>query len=247
MRYAIICSFAAAVLPAAASRAAPAPDEKGPAELQGAWKLTSLESGGDERDLGPTRVRWVIKGDKVMYGGEEFGILAADPKATPKTFDLTLTDGKKTYEGIYSVEDDTFKLCLNGQSEGVKERPQEFSTKDKTNLRLLVFKRDKSDAGDKEWTTAYVGLMMRIDKDKNEVTVTDAFEGSPAKKAGLQKDDVVLKAGAVEGTDLRAVVDAVRRCKPGDEIVFRVRRDGKEKEITVKAGVLPFALLAQLE
>jgi uncharacterized protein (TIGR03067 family) len=248
MRHAIVCSFAAAVLWAAAGRAAPAPpEEKGPAELQGAWKLTGLESGGEERDLGTTRVRWVIKGDKVLYGGEEWAVLAADPKATPKTFDLTLADGKKTFEGVYSVEDDTLKICLNGQSGGVKERPQEFTTQDKPNLRLLVFKRDKSDAGDKEGATGYVGLMLRIDKDKNEVVVTDAFEGSPAKKAGLQKDDVVLKAGATEGTDLRAVVDAVRRCKPGDEIVFRVRRDGKEKEITVKTGVLPFALFAQLE
>jgi uncharacterized protein (TIGR03067 family) len=248
MRYAVAWTLAAAALSAAAGLAADAPaDEKGPAELQGAWKLTSLESGGEDHDLGSTRVRWVVKGDKVLYAGEPFAALNADPKATPKTFDLTLADGKKAYEGVYSVEEDTLKICLNSQSEGPKERPQEFVTKDKAHLRLLTFKRDKSDAGDKEGATGYVGLALRIDKDKTEVSVADAFEGGPAQKAGLQKDDVVLKAGGAEATSLVAVIDAVRRLKPGDEIVFRVRRDGKEKEITVKAGVLPLALLLQLD
>jgi S1-C subfamily serine protease len=44
-------------------------------------------------------------------------------------------------------------------------------------------------------------------------------------------------------TDLLSAVRLVRRAKAGDEIVLRVRRDGKEQDITVKTDVLPFRAL----
>ncbi len=56
-----------------------------------------------------------------------------------------------------------------------------------------------------------------------------------------------LKVGDTDATDLLTTVNAVRRMKVGDELVFHLRRDGKEKDVTVKMGVMPFALLTQLE
>jgi len=247
MLFEIACSLIAALSLAAAVPADTPPAKKGPAELQGTWKLVSVEINGKPFDVGQGQPRWAIKGDKIRYAGEDLAVLTADPKATPKTLDLSFLSPKKAYEGIYTVEKDTLKICLNGQSDGLKERPQDFSTKDKANLRLLVFERDKADADTTEGLTGFVGLSMRLDDKQNAVVVNEAFDGSPAKKAGLRKDDVLLKVGGGEVTDLRSVIDTVRQAKPGNKLEFRIRRDGKEKDVTVKVGTLPFGILAQLE
>jgi uncharacterized protein (TIGR03067 family) len=238
----IACSFLVA-----APAPADAPADKEPAELQGSWRLESLDSDAGDLGLGLPEVRWVIQGTKVKYGGEEVADLTADPKATPKILNLSFLDSKKTYEGIYSVEKDTLKICLNAHSEGVKERPTDFSIEGKENLRLLVFRREKEAAEGTGGATGYVGLMLKFDQDKKEVVITDTLPKGPAEKAGLQKEDVVLKVGDVDVTDLSSAVNTVRQKKPGGELTFHVRRDGKEKDIAVKVGVLPFALLANLE
>ena len=239
----VACAFLAAL-----SSTADPPADKGPAELQGGWRLEALTVGGKEADLHGNQPRWVVRGTKVLYAGDEIASLSAEPKAAPPGIDLTLIDSKKTYEGIYSVDKDTLKIVLNAASEGVRERPQDFSPGDKENLRVLTFRRDKAaPAEETDGAPAFAGLQLRFDADAKEVVVQAALEKSAAEKAGLKKDDVVVKVGDTDATDLLTTVNAVRRLKAGDEVVFRVRRDGKERDITVKVGVVPFALLAQLE
>jgi uncharacterized protein (TIGR03067 family) len=234
--------YGAADLPAAP--AAP----KGPAELQGTWKLVSVEVNGKPVDVTDQQPRWVIRGDKVRYGGEEIASLAVDAKAAPKIIDLSFLSPKRAYEGIYAVEKDKLKVCVNKQTDGVKERPDGFSTKDKENWRLLVFERDKAAKGEAtEGLSGYVGVALRFYQDQKEVAVSDLIDGAPAKKAGLRKGDVVLKVGDAAVTDLRSAIKAVQQAKPGTKVTFRVRRDGKERDVTVKAGVLPFTWRALLE
>ena len=76
--------------------------------------------------------------------------------------------------------------------------------------------------------------------------MTDAIEGSPAKKAGFVKDDVVLQVSGVTATDLRSTVEAVRRTRPSSDLTIRVRRAGKERDVTVRVGLLPFRYVAGL-
>jgi uncharacterized protein (TIGR03067 family) len=236
--------FTIAVLLAAAD----APAKKGPADLQGKWKLVALEIKGETRDFADSPPRWVIKGDQVFYGGEEIARITVDPTATPKIIDLRLLKPKSVYEGVYAIDQDTLKLCFNGSAEGVKERPQDFSTKDKANLRLLVFKRDKTDEGDAtEGLIGFVGLALLFDQDRNEIVVKEVLDGSPAKKAGLQRDDVVLKIAGAKPNGLTSAIDMVRQTKPGSKLAVRVRRDGKEQDIQIKVGILPFTVLAQLD
>jgi uncharacterized protein (TIGR03067 family) len=235
-------SLLAALSPAAPDDAA----KKGPADLQGAWKLTSMQFNGEAADFDLGQIHWSIKDDKIQYAGEEVASLSADSKATPKTIDLRFAD--KVYEGIYSVEDATLKVCINTKSEGVKERPTDFTTKDKGNLRLLVFRRAKAEEAEaKDAGTGFVGVALRYGEEKKEVTVADVIDGGPAKKAGLKKDDVVLKVGDGDVTTLRSAVDAVRQSKPGKELTFRIRRDGKESDVAVRVAVVPLPLLLQLQ
>ncbi len=132
----VACAFLAAL-----SSTADPPADKGPAELQGGWRLESLTVGGMEADLHGNQPPWVVRGTKVLYAGDEIASLSAEPKAAPPGIDLTLLDSKKTYEGIYSVDKDTWKIVLNADSEGVKgTAAADFSPGDKENLRVLTFR-----------------------------------------------------------------------------------------------------------
>jgi len=242
MLTAIVCALSVA----AATAEAPAPKE--PADLQGVWRLESVEVKGEQRPpLGGGEPRLVFDGSKVLYDGEEIASVTADPRSTPKIIDLTFSDPKRTMEGIYTVEKDTLRVCINIHTDGVKERPQDFSTADKENPRVLVFQREMAEAADKTaGLTGFLGLMLGFDPDKGEVTIKGLVPKSAAEKAGFKEGDVVLQVGDVKPTTLVEAIDAVRGRKPGSEIVLRVRRDGKEQEVKAKVGVMPFALAAFL-
>jgi S1-C subfamily serine protease len=151
------------------------------------------------------------------------------------------------YEGVYTVEKDTLKVCLNSRADA-KDRPGEFSTKDRADRRLLVFEREKAVPENlAEGATAYAGVQLRADPDTKAVVVDTPIKGSPAEKAGLKKGDVILKVAAIEVTDLEATVKAVRQARPGDKLEFQIRRDGKESVVTVTVGVFPFHWAVELD
>ena len=247
---AIRFTFASAAVCLAIAVAAGRPDEgkKAPAELQGCWKLVSLEAGGNAIDpLGGGEPRLVVKGDKVLYGGAEVARLTADPSTSPKVIDLTFADPEGVYEGVYAVEKGTLKLCLN-KTAGAKDRPSKFSTAGQADWRLLVFEREEAAPKDPtEGLAAFAGVRLRSDKDTKAVVVDAPLKGSPADKAGLKAGDVILKVGGTAVTDLEGTVKLVRRARPGQKLDFRVGRDGKETDITVTVGALPFQLIAGLE
>jgi uncharacterized protein (TIGR03067 family) len=237
--------LSAAVLSVAAAAADDAGAKKDLAAMQGTWKLAAVEIDGETGDPSaqPARPpRWVIRGNKVYYAGEELALLTVDPAAMPKTVDLTLSKPKRTYEGVYALEEDTLKICLNRTTEGVKERPLGFATKGKADLRLLVFKRlnePKADAV--EHLSGFIGIALGYNKQK-ELVITQLIDDAPAKKAGLKKDDIVLQIDGRDASDLRAAVRAVQECRPRSEITVRVKRGGEDRNIKVKVGVVPFYL-----
>jgi uncharacterized protein (TIGR03067 family) len=241
----IICLLTIASPCLGANQPTKAGAKEGVAELQGAWKLVSVELHGKVIDFTDKQPRLVIKGNKVQHVGQEIAVLSADPAATPKIIDLSFLSPKKVLEGIYAVEKDTLKICVNTQIDGVKERPDGFSTKDKEPWRVLVFERTKEDAPDNP--NGFAGLALGFDKDRKAVVVASVIDGSPAKKAGLLKDDAILKVGGKDITDVLGAVDAVRQTKPGTALVFRIVRDGKESDVTVTVGVAPFTMQAFLD
>jgi len=220
----------------------------GPAELQGCWKLLSFEVQGESREpIGGGEPRWVIKGNKVQYGGGEAVQLTADSTTSPRIIDLKFRDPDRAYEGIYIVEKDTLKICLNGRADA-KERPGVFSTKDQADWRLLVFEREKAaPTNPTEGLPAFAGIRLRKDANSAAIVVDEPIKGSPAEKAGLKKDDVILKVGNLAVADLQATVAAVRQAKPGAKLEFQIARDGKEMTITIPVGVLPLHFTVLLE
>jgi len=227
-----------------------ADDKKSVPELQGAWKLTTVVGEAGESDFSDSPPTLIIRGEELLYGGEKIASIVADPATDPKVIDLRFpgaggADSERVYEGIYAIDKDSLKICLNARSDGAKERPDSFSTKDHLARRLLTLRKAKD--GEKEGGRGYVGLALAFNDEREEIIINDVLEGGPAKKAGLRKDDVLLELGGAAATDLRGVVDTVRKVTPGSELTVRYRRGDKEAEVKVKVGVLPFAILAGLE
>jgi uncharacterized protein (TIGR03067 family) len=188
--------------------------------------------------------RWVIVGNTVFYGSRPLARVTADPKASPKLIDLKVQPDR-VFEGVYAVEADTLKVCVNKETGSVKNRPGGLSTEGQSTWRLLAFERVKpADGPGKE--AGFVGLQLRMDADRG-VVVGATLDRSPAKAAGLKKDDVVLKIGERDVSDLQGAVEAVRAVGPGTKLEVRVRRAGKETDLTVRVGLLPFEVLGELD
>jgi uncharacterized protein (TIGR03067 family) len=223
----------------------PEADTKGPAALQGAWRLISAVSEGGEADVPEPGPAIVIKKDRVLYGGEEIALIL--PEADAKTFQVDFHFGNKdrTYEGVCGIEEEKLKICLNRRGDGLKERPDSFSLDGHPSWALLTL--EKAKAEELGPGTGYVGLALRTDSDTKEVIIAEVLEGAPAKKAGLMKDDVLLTVGGAGVTGIRQAVDAIRRVKPGEELSLRIRRADKDREEKVKVGILPLGLILGLE
>jgi serine protease Do len=68
--------------------------------------------------------------------------------------------------------------------------------------------------------------------------VADVVKGSPAQKAGLKKDDVVIGYQGKEIPDSAALRNEVAQTPIGREAKLTVLRSGKKEEITVRVGNL---------
>jgi uncharacterized protein (TIGR03067 family) len=227
------------------------PDRAGTAELRGTWRLIALESGGEVGRLALGRPWVVIDGDEMRhYQGEVIARLTADATTTPKIINLSFAGPARVFEGIYALDGETLKVCLNLQETGVKERPHVLRTKGKANWRLLTFVRDRPEEGDgTDQLPGYVGIAgLNFDEERQEWIIEEVRDASPAKRAGLRQGDVILKVADMEVTDdLDSLVEPVRQTKPGRQVTIRIRRDGTESDVAVRVAVWPFKFVANLD
>jgi len=241
IRTCLLLFFATASL----AHAQPAGDviKKELAEMQGVWRIIGFEVDGKEAYLQEHKqIRWVIKDDKVLYGGDEFAKLSLDPAANPKCLDLGFVKSKRVHEGIYKLDKDRLKICVGVMTEGVKERPLKFDNQGIDKYRTMLFVRDKPGT-ELEGAAGFVGVQLRIDGKTKEIQIVDTIKDSPAEKAGVKKDDFLLKVGSDAAEDLQQTIKLVQQLKPGSNAILRVRRADKEQDITVKVGVAPFLFL----
>ena len=74
---------------------------------------------------------------------------------------------------------------------------------------------------------------------ESEPAAEEKPKDTPAKLAGLKKDDVILAVGGDRVNTAQEFEKACRKHKAGDEIAFTVVRERKDQEITVKFGNYP--------
>jgi uncharacterized protein (TIGR03067 family) len=124
------------VLPAAAQ-------DKTKEKLEGTWKVTSTTKNGKADEE--------IQGDSLTFKGnmatvkskkrEEKATFKVDDSKAPRQIDITPEGEKVTVAGSYKIEGDTLTLCFPKDPTGT--RPTEFSSKEGSNLMLIVLKREK--------------------------------------------------------------------------------------------------------
>ena len=74
--------------------------------------------------------------------------------------------------------------------------------------------------------------------DVEGIQIVDVIKDSPAEKAGLKKDDVLIELGGIKITDFESLKEALELRKIGDEVVLKAMRKAKsgyqEKTFTLK-------------
>ena len=85
-----------------------------------------------------------------------------------------------------------------------------------------------------------IGVQLKIDDGK--LVVVEPIKGSPAEKAGLKPDDVILKIDDYKVKDnidedgLKEAVKEVVKHKPGEKIKIGIKRGDKDMTIEVTVG-----------
>jgi uncharacterized protein (TIGR03067 family) len=127
--------------------------QKGDKEkLQGKWHIVSVAvedkvvkredvpqewKGAFEKDL-------FVERDRFGQVGHSNAKIEFDETRNPKQITVRDDGTKLTFRGIYSLDGDTLKVCLNGDGSDVR-RPEEFVTKKGTPLLLIVLKKTPTD------------------------------------------------------------------------------------------------------
>ena len=85
----------------------------------------------------------------------------------------------------------------------------------------------------------YQGIGAEIKYQDNVVLIGRVFENSPAEKAGLKENDVLLKVSgtSIKGFSLTKISNMVKGEK-GTDITITIMRDKKEKDIVIKRDIV---------
>lgn len=84
------------------------------------------------------------------------------------------------------------------------------------------------------FTGPYIGV--HLNPDAKECQISEVEKGSPAEKAGLQADDIVLRCDKKKIADLEDLIALIRKHKPGDELPLEVRRGTEVINLKVVVG-----------
>ncbi len=85
--------------------------------------------------------------------------------------------------------------------------------------------------------SGYLGIVLEAAE--GGVKILDVAAGSPAEKAGLKVNDVVLAVGGKDVKEIDALTGEISLRKPGETVTLRLRRAGEVKEIKAALGKRP--------
>ena len=145
---------------------------------------------------------------------------------------VELNEFVNTYEDIIEnyYEEIDHKGLLNAGIEGM--------------LRFLGDKysvymdEEESKDFDEQVEGKYVGIGSEIQRlEDGSTIISDPFEGGPAFKAGLQKEDIILKVNgeSIEGLDLEEISNKVKG-KSGTNVTITIKRGEEELDVVVTRG-----------
>lgn len=157
----------------------------------------------------------------VLTGGRNYIMLSRD---LGKFFDVYETLMDNYYDGIDKeklVED-----AIDGMVSSVGD------------VYTSYVDSESSSEFNEQISGVYEGIGCTIQMQVDGLKVIEVFDDSPAKKAGLMADDIILKVDDMEITD-EVTGDAVSnyiKNEADEKITMIISRDGEEKTLTLKRG-----------
>jgi serine protease Do len=79
-----------------------------------------------------------------------------------------------------------------------------------------------------------IGISIEDLTEGSGAKVLEVTEGSPAAKAGISKNDIITSVDGSSICDVATLQEKASDLKAGDTITFKLTRDGKSKDVTVK-------------
>lgn len=81
-----------------------------------------------------------------------------------------------------------------------------------------------------------IGAQVRTggEPDAEGATITEVMPDTPAERAGLRKDDVIIAVGTLPVNDGIALIVAIRTHLPGETVEMSVVRDGEERVVEIE-------------
>lgn len=79
----------------------------------------------------------------------------------------------------------------------------------------------------------FMGVKIGKEEGATEIVIVEVVADSPAEKAGLKMGDIILKMEKKDYDDPMELVKSLQEKKPGDKITLRIKRDGKEMDVSV--------------
>jgi serine protease Do len=79
-----------------------------------------------------------------------------------------------------------------------------------------------------------IGISIEDLTEGSGAKVLEVTEGSPAAKAGIAKNDIITSVDGSSICDVATLQEKASDLKAGDTITFKLTRDGKSKDVTVK-------------
>jgi S1-C subfamily serine protease len=76
---------------------------------------------------------------------------------------------------------------------------------------------------------------------EGQAQISGFADDSPAEKAGLKEGDVIVKIQDKPVKEVNDLMEMMQKTKPGEKVAITVKRDDKEKTVTVTLGTKPKA------
>jgi C-terminal processing protease CtpA/Prc len=95
--------------------------------------------------------------------------------------------------------------------------------------------------------SGFVGVEIDVDEKTGTYTVQGVIPGTPAEKAGIRPGDQLYALNGVrivKGNE-KALKKAHKEWKPGQSVTYTIRRDGADREITLRLVRMPADVMAK--
>ena len=86
---------------------------------------------------------------------------------------------------------------------------------------------------------AYLGAAPDFGSSDEGLYIRSVTEGSPAEIGGIETGDILLEIAGKKIANQQDLAAVLRENDPGEEVKVKIKRDGQEKELTVKLGESP--------